>query len=193
MDAGTLVGQFQPTLRSGETYLSRTHPLVEALAGYLLDTALDLHMPSPAARCGAIRTTAVTTATTVLLTRYRFEISARGQGGHDEQLLAEDLGLAAFQGSPASATWLPEADAGRLLTAIPDSNIPPEQRSGFVRRVVEGAGLIIPVLERLAVEQAAELAAAHRRVRHDAGASSRVSVKAHLPVDVLGVYLYLPA
>ena len=192
-DAGTLVGQFQPTLRSGETYLSRTHPLVEALAGYLLDTALDMHTPSPATRCGAIRTTAVTTATTVLLTRYRFEINARGQGGHDEQLLAEDLGLAAFQGPPASATWLPGADAGRLLTAIPHSNIPPEQRSGFVRRIVDGAGLIIPALERQAAERAAELATAHRRVRQDAGASSRVSVKAHLPVDVLGVYLYLPA
>ena len=124
----------------------------------------------PAARCGAIRTTAVTTATTVLLTRYRFEINAGRQGGHDEQLLAEDLGLAAFQGPPASATWLPGADAGRLLTAIPDSNIPPEQRSGFVRRVVDGAGLIIPALERQAAERAAELATAHRRVRRDAGA-----------------------
>jgi hypothetical protein len=133
----------------------------------------------------------VTIATTVLLTRYRFEIAA-GRG-REEQLLAEDLSLVAFQGPPGSATWLPAADAERLLTAVPDSNIPPEQRTEFIRRVVGGARTIIPALERQAAERAAELAAAHRRVRRDAGASSRVNVKAHLPVDVLGVYLYLPA
>jgi hypothetical protein len=192
-DADTLVGQFQPTLRPGQTYLSRTHPVVEALASYLLDTALDQHAPSPAARCGAIRTASVTIATTVLLTRYRFEINAGRKGSHEEHLLAEDLGLLAFQGPPASATWLPAADAERLLTAVPDSNIPPEQRTEFIRRVVGGASLITPALERQAAERAAELAAVHRRVRRDAGASFRVDVKAHLPVDVLGVYLYLPA
>ena len=50
-----------------------------------------------------------------------------------------------------------------------------------------------PALEHQATERARELAATHRRVRRDAGASSRVTVTAHLPVDVLGIYLYLPA
>src|SRR5262249_25698774 len=149
--------------------------------------------PPPPAGGGPPPPPAVTTATTLLLTRYRFEINAGRPGSHDEQLLAEDLGLVAFQGPPASASWLPGADAGQLLTAIPHSNIPPEQRSEFVRHVVGGARLLTPALKRLAPERAAELATAHRRVRRDAGASSRVIVKAHLPVDVLGIYLYLPA
>jgi hypothetical protein len=37
------------------------------------------------------------------------------------------------------------------------------------------------------------LAGSHRRVRRDAGASARVTVRPHLPVDALGVFVLLPA
>jgi hypothetical protein len=45
----------------------------------------------------------------------------------------------------------------------------------------------------MAAERAEQLAEAHRRVRRAAGTTGRVTVTAHLPVDVLGVYVYLPA
>jgi superfamily II DNA or RNA helicase len=191
-DADALVGRYEPTLRAGETYLSRTHPVVAGLASYLLDTALDLHSPSPAARCGAIRTSSVDVATTVLLVRHRFDLAVGRRGGPDEQLLAEDLALAAFCGTPSSATWLRPDEARRLLSAVPAGNVAPEQRADFVRHVVEGAELLTPALEHQAAERAVELVATHRRVRRDAGASSRIGVTAHLPVDVLGVFVYLP-
>jgi hypothetical protein len=191
-DADGLMGRYQPTLQAGETYLSRTHPVVAGLAGYLLDAALDLHSPSPAARCGAIRTTAVSVATTVLLVRYRFDLAVGRRGAPDEQLLAEDLALAAFSGAPASATWLTSEDAEALLSAVPVGNVAREQRAELIRHVVDRADLLTPTLEHQANERAVELAAIHRRVRRDAGASSRIAVIAHLPVDILGVYLYLP-
>ncbi|MHB1919236.1 MAG: helicase-related protein [Acidimicrobiales bacterium] len=192
-DAEALVGRYQPTLRAGETYLSRTHPVVAGLAGYLLDTALDSHAPSPAARCGAIRTTAVEVATTVLVLRHRFDLTVGKRGGPDEQLLAEDLSLAAFSGAPTSATWLGPDAAEALLSVTPAGNVAPEQRAQLIGHIVERAELLNPALEHQASERARELAATHRRARRDAGASSRVTVTAHLPVDVLGIYLYLPA
>lgn len=192
-DNETLVGRYQPTLRAGETYLSRTHPVVAGLASYLLDTALDSHTASPAARCGAIRTTAVKVTTTVLLVRHRFDLTVGKRGGLDEQLLAEELAVTGFAGSPGSATWMPGEVAEALLGLPPTGNIAPEERAQFIGYLVERAELLVPDLEAQAADRARELAATHRRVRRDAGASSRVIVRAHLPVDVLGLYLYLPA
>jgi superfamily II DNA or RNA helicase len=193
VDRDAIAVRYQPTLRPGETYLSRTHPVVEGLAAYLLDTALDAHSPSPAARCGAIRTTAVETTTTALLVRHRYEITVVMRGRTDQQLLAEDLTVAAFRGPPADPDWLDPELAEQLLLARPAGNLPPEQRSDFVRRIVERSDQLRPELERMAVKRADQLADAHRRVRRAAGTAGRVTVAAHLPVDVLGVYVYLPA
>jgi superfamily II DNA or RNA helicase len=191
--AGTLNVRYQPTLRPGETYLSRTHPVVTGLAAYLLDTALDTHTPSPAARCGTIRTGAVDQTTTVLLLRHRYDVTVNARGGGDTQLLAEDLTVAAFTGAPSNAAWIAPERAMQLLDARPDANLPPEQRADFVRRIVGGADALRPSLERIAAERAEQLAEAHRRVRRAAGTGGRVKVSPHLPVDVLGVYVYLPA
>ena len=193
LDEDTLTARYQPTLRAGETYLSRTHPVVEGLASYLLDTALDAHTPSPAARCGAIRTTAVETTTTALLLRNRYDLTVTVRGGTDHQLLAEDVTVAAFRGAPANPDWLAPEVAEQLLLARPAGNLPFEQRSDFVRHIVGRADQLRPELERMASERAEHLADAHRRVRRAAGTTGRVTVTAHLPVDVLGVYVYLPA
>jgi superfamily II DNA or RNA helicase len=193
VERDTLAVRYQPTLRPGETYLSRTHPIIEGLAAYLLDTALDAHATSPAARCGAVRTTAVETTTTALLLRHRYDISVRTREGTGQQLLAEDLAVAAFRGPLSDPDWLDTADAEQLLLARPAGNLPAEQRSNFVSHVVERRDQLRPELEQMAAERAEQLAEAHRRVRRAAGTTGRVTVTAHLPVDVLGVYVYLPA
>jgi superfamily II DNA or RNA helicase len=191
-DADVVLGRYQPTLRPGETYLSRTHPLVDGLAGHILDTALDKHATGPASRSGAVRTADVSTATTLLLVRQRFDITVARRGQPDEQLLAEDLDLLAFTGPPGSPNWITPADAEGLLAARPTGNMPAEQRAEFARRVVDRADTLRPHLDEHARRKADELADTHQRVRRDAGTSGRVTVTAHHPVDVLGVYLYLP-
>jgi hypothetical protein len=106
--------------------------------------------------------------------------------------LAEELAVVGFAGSPGSATWLPAEDAEALLGLPPAGNVAPEQRAELLRHLVERAALLTHALEAQAADRARDLAATHRRVRRDAGASSRVTVRPHLPVDVLGLYLYLP-
>jgi len=76
----TFAAQFELPVEEGVLYLDRTHPIVEGLATYVLDTALDPISSSIAHRAGAIRTTAVARRTTLLLIRFRYDIVTR-QGG----------------------------------------------------------------------------------------------------------------
>jgi len=188
----TFAAQFELPVEDGVLYLDRTHPIVEGLATYVLDTALDPIASSIAHRAGAIRTTAVTRRTTLLLVRFRYDIVTR-QGDDEQTQLAEEICMLAFAGAPASAAWLDEQMAEALLHAEPDANIHREQASAFVQRVVEGFDAIRSHLDAEAHRRAAALLEAHRRVRlaaHMRGVSYRVEPQ--LPPDVLGIFVYLP-
>jgi hypothetical protein len=157
-----------------------------------MDTALDPLADGVARRAGAIRTTAVTRRTTLLLVRFRYDIVTHWKAREQSQL-AEECRVLAFAGSPTAPDWLDDAAAEALLTAEPEANIHAEQTSGFVQRVVDGFEALRPYLEREAHRRAEALREAHCRVRtaarlrgvHDA-------VKPQLPLDVLGIYVYLP-
>ena len=87
--------RFELPVADGVTYLSRTHPAVEGLAAYVMDAALDPLLDGRARRCGAIRTAAVATRTTLLLLRLRHHVvtvrqrwgkPAAGRGMHRRRL-----------------------------------------------------------------------------------------------------------
>ena len=183
--------RFSLPVQDGEVYLSRTHPIVEGLAAHVMDTALDPLAAGIARRAGAIRTNAVRTRTTLLLLRFRFDIRSSAD---DAPLLAEDVGLVAFEGAPANARWLDDERAAELLDASPDANIDPRQASEFVRRVVDDFDVLRAHLEEVAQQRADALLDAHRRVRRAARITGvRHTVEPKLPPDVLGIYVYLPA
>ena len=73
--------RFDFPVKSGETELTRTHPLVETLANYVMNTALDTEDTADdqprARRAGAIRTRAVQGRTTLLLLRLRYHLITR--------------------------------------------------------------------------------------------------------------------
>ena len=194
-DATELRGRFDLPVGKGEVHLSRTHPIVESLAAYVLDTALDPQQPERAAasRAGVVRTRAVERRTTLLLLRLRFDLVTRRQDV-ERRLLAEEARLVAFAGAPAAAEWLPEAAAERLLDATPDANVAPEQARHFLSRVIDGFDHLRPRLEEEARARAGALLEAYRRVREGARVTGvRYQVEPKLPVDVLGVYVFLPA
>ncbi|WP_067793915.1 DEAD/DEAH box helicase [Actinomadura formosensis] len=178
----------------GEAALVRTDPVVGALAGHLLNAALDSQTdgPRPARRCGVIRTRAVTTRTTLLLVRYRFHLTLPSRAG-ERQLVAEDARLLAFEGSPADATWLSAVDAARLPHATADENTDPTFGERTMKRLLDALPDAAEHLNEYGDGLAAELRDSHRRVRSAAGEIIRgVDVKAQKPADVLGAYVYLP-
>ncbi|MEO8610938.1 MAG: helicase-related protein, partial [Chloroflexota bacterium] len=192
--------RFELPVKEGQLYLTRTHPLVESLAAYVMNTALDTaevgdDLPH-ARRAGAIRTTAVQRRTTLLLVRFRYHLITQ-TSSDERQLLAEDSLTLAFEGSPESAVWLDTTTAEALLLAEPEENIHPQQAAEFVGRVVEGFDHLAPTLNGIAGRRGDELLAAHVRVREAAYRRGerrpQHRVEAQLPPDVLGIYVFLPA
>lgn len=190
--------RFALPVKEGQLYLTRTHPLVESLAAYVMNTALDAEAEDDqprARRAGAIRTAAVGRRTTLLLVRFRYHLITRTQG-EERQLLAEDSLTLAFEGAPETATWLSPEVAETLLVAEPDENIHPQQAAEFVGRVVAGFDHLAPILNNIAQRRGEELLAAHVRVREAAYRRGerrpQHRVQAQLPPDVLGIYVFLP-
>jgi superfamily II DNA or RNA helicase len=191
--SGRFRARFARPVGEREVHLTRTHPVVEGLATWVMDTALDPLGQGVARRAGAIRTRAVERRTTVLLLRLRYHIVVT-RGDAERALLAEDARLVAFAGAPANPQWLPAEAAEALLAASPDANVTRDQAADYIRQVVEGFDALRPWLDEVARERADELLEAHKRVRAAAAQKGvRYRVEAQLPPDVLGIYLYLPA
>jgi len=187
------VGRFDLPLQEGETYLGRTSPVVEGLAGWLLDQALDpaaRDASSVAARCGLLRTRSVPVRTTLLVARFRFHLKPAIPG--DLTLLCEEIVPLAFQGAAASPQWIDGDHAEALLTARPDANIPSSLVDQQLPLLLGGLADLQPALAAVAAGRADLQLKAHERVREASRAKAKVRIEPVLPVDILGAYLLLP-
>lgn len=181
--------------------LQRADPRVAGLARYVLDAALDAALPGsarPARRCSVVLTDGVTVPTTVLLTRFRFHLTLPGRNGARRQV-AEEARALAFTGTPHAPQWLARGDVDALLEARAAANTPPGVAENMARAALSLLDGLTPHLETTAAELGESLREAHVRVRRAArGRQAGVlgvaglTVTPQLPVDVLGVHLYLP-
>lgn len=177
----------------GHALLARTDPHVEAVARFVLDSALDPALGYRiAARAGVVRTRAVVQRTTLLLLRFRFHLDLPARHG-TRQVVTEETRFLAFSGPPHDATWLDDAATTRLLQAEADSGMPTDQAVALIERVVGTVPALTPALDAEADRLAEQLREDHARVRAGARASRRgLEVRAQRPVDILGLYLWLP-
>lgn len=179
----------------GEAVLQRIDPAVGALASYVLEAALDPELPTqfrPARRCAVVRTREVTARTTLLLLRYRFHLTLPGRAG-ERRAVAEEARVLAFEGAPQSARWLDPAATESLLDVRATANIAPQQAEDFVVRVLDGLDHLTPHLDEVGAQLASRVVESQRRVRDAAGGIRRgLTATAERPVDVLGVYVFVP-
>ena len=186
---------FHHPVPAGCEYVHRTHALVSVVADYLTERALAGDDPELAARCAAIFTDSVTARTTVYLLRLRTQITVKS-GEAVRHLLAEDCATVAVTGGPQSSSpGLAVGDeALRFLAARPVRNMAPEHRTRLIQGALDGLAALAPSFNALAERHAEEVLADHKRVRAAADARGwRYDVRAALPVDVIGVYVLLPA
>lgn len=179
-------------------YLARTHPLVEGLATFTMDTALDPLQDGVARRCGVMRTRSVTKRTVLLLLRFRYHIVTH-RGTEEVPLLAEACDVVAFRGRADAPEWLAEEEAETLLLeAIPEANITAEQAGAQVQRLLDEAflqdgGALLPVLNEITETRGQTVLETHQRVRTASQQKGiRYTVRPQLPPDVLGIYVLLP-
>ncbi|WP_420619092.1 helicase-related protein [Candidatus Poriferisocius sp.] len=206
INSSLLVLGFGQAAPKGGVVLSRTHPAVGGLASHVLDQALDSagqtggDGPRVAARCGVMRTGAVSIITTLLLCRVRMSIAASARGG-EHHMLAEEAMLLAFAGAPQRPDWLLPEQVQPLLDAEPVGNVMPEVAVERIMAIIDAEPYWRPRVAAEAEARAAALAEAHARVRDSdrrQGAvvrgpgPGRVAVDAQTPTDVLAVYHFLP-
>ncbi|MDP2725121.1 MAG: hypothetical protein Q8O44_02490, partial [Syntrophales bacterium] len=186
-------GRFDLPLEEGEIYLGRTSPVIEGLAGWTLDQALDSmarDVRPVAARCGIISTSAVNARTTLLVARFRYHL--QGAGTDVETILCEEIVPLACTGPADMPQWLNNEESEGLLNAQPERNLLPTA-------IEQQVGLLLPALPKfqealvpIAAARAAVQLAAHERVREASRTKGRVTIQPVLPVDILGAYVLLP-
>jgi hypothetical protein len=186
------IAKFALPVKKGEIYCNRTHPFVEGLSNYIIESALEASGEGVAKRAGVVKTRQVSKRTTLLLVRFRYHIITIHKG-KDIPLLAEECRLLAFEGSPENAIWLDDGKVEEIFRSTPDTNTPPEVAREFVARVINGYKTILPHLEGVAMERGEVLLEAHKRVRTASRQKGvRYRVEPNLPPDILGIYIFLP-
>jgi len=109
-------GRFDLPLSDGETYLGRTSPVIEGLASWTLDQALDPESrvtPPVASRCGVISTSAVTERTTLLIARFRYHLRIGGARSGSGGTGRGTAGSAGSDGTETGGTGRGAAASGR--------------------------------------------------------------------------------
>lgn len=194
---GTLNIDFHQPPAPAAQFIHRTHPLVSVLADYLLEAALDEGRVTDelgaeaVARAGAIFTVAVATRTTVLLVRLRHQLTVSLRGNSRLLLCEETLAIGVPAGEESA---LLDDDAARaLMAAEPSRNMPPALRDQHIQRALDLLPSWQPILEAVARSRAQLLLEDHRRVRVASDARGEYRVMPSLPVDVMGVFVLIPA
>lgn len=195
--AGTFRVDFHQPPAPGTHFIHRTHPLVVALADFLLETALDNESVESdttldaVARAGAIFAGAVETRTTVLLVRLRHQLTVTHRGKSRLLLCEETLTVGLQAGNESNP--LDDTTARTLMTADPARNMPAPLRDQHIQRALEQLPSATPMLEALARARAQQLLEDHRRVRAASDARGEYRVTPSLPVDIMGVFVLVPA
>lgn len=191
---GPLLVTFDLPAADGVAYLARTHPLVESLSGYMLDTALDQSDQAVAKRAGAIRTEAVQERTILLVLRSRYLIHEQRGSAVLLPMLAEETLLVAFRGTPDSPGWLEELEVEQLVRgAQPIANVQPGQATAWLLAASAALPSVQDGINAAVKRRAEQVLEMHRRVRLAANVRGvRQRIEPHLPPDLLGLYVFMP-
>lgn len=175
----------------GARHVQRTHPIVSLLADTLLEDSLSGAEQPLAARCAATVTNAVTVVTSIFVLRLRHQLTSRRRD-FTRTLMAEECVTLAVAGR-ANPQWLTDADLAPLLAAEPAANLTEAAATDHIQTTLDFLKSQTSYLENLATERANGLLTDHRRVREASRDIGSYEVTPCLPVDVLGVYVLLPA
>jgi hypothetical protein len=189
----SFTGRFDLPLEEGEIYLGRTSSMIEGLAGWTLDQALDPEardVKTVTARCGVISTSMVETRKTLLVVRFRYHLQSAGAAS--EAILCEEVVSLACTGQADAPNWLTPEEAEHLLEARPERNLIPTAVDQQIGLLMEALPKLQASLASVATERASGQLAAHERVRESLRAKGRVRIQPVLPVDILGAYVLVP-
>lgn len=185
----TLRISFLSPTPEGYHYLGRNNRFVEQLCQLLMANTVNRN-GKRAARSAVIRTREVAIKTTILLFRCRNVIEDR-RG--NQQIVAEEMILWGWKGSPQEKEYLDQAEAKRLLSSVrasSDMSLP--ARTGFLENELKLLKSFAAEFDGVAEKQSKKLVEAHERFSSLMDGKRFQVVYPVLPMDLLGVYILLP-
>jgi ERCC4-related helicase len=201
--SGTIGLSFTVPAPVGTRFVHRSHPLVSTLAEGLLERTLadagleqERNQTDPAmlGRTGCWVSTTVHSQTTVLMLRLRHQLSSADARGGDTLLVEEAIAVALRSTEGGRRFEIMSGDEPlQWLTAPPAETIDDRTREARVSGALAQQDQWMPVVETFARERSEILLADHRRVREASRSKGRYEVTPLLPVDVIGVFVLLPA
>ena len=182
------VSFFSPT-PEGYYYLGRNHRFVEQLCQLVMANTLS-RSDRRAARTAVIRSRQVAVKTTLMLFRCRNVIE---QAKVNHQIVAEEMLLWGWRGTPQEKEYLDHASAKQLLSeARASSDISAQARASFLQNELKLINDLDAEFRVIAEQQSKRLVAAHERFSALMDKQRYQVVYPVLPMDLLGIYILLP-
>ena len=182
----------------GATHVHRAHPLVAMLADYVAEKSFDANNNLKiGARTGAIFTKDVKRRTVLYLLRLRSQILVEQRGKNSQyfplkSLLAEECLGVAVRGD-STPEILTEDQELSLFSLEPDRNMENKQKVHLIQQALDVLPDLEDVFDKIAQKQSLQLYEDHRRIRDASDVKGlRYTVKPSLPVDKIGIYVFMP-
>lgn len=185
----TIKVSFLSPTPEGYHYLGRNHRFVEQLCQLVMANTL-ARVDKRAARAAVVRSRHVSTKTTLLLFRCRNVIE---QAKLNHQIVAEEMLLWGWRGTPQQKEFLDHAEAKAILTeARASSDLSPQARAGFLENELKLLNNLDDEFRVIAEQQSKRLVEAHERFSALMDKQRFQVVYPVLPMDLLGIYILLP-
>ena len=183
---------FKSPTPQGHLYIGRNHPFTEQLCQFVLNNALE-QVPNSAARTAVIRTSDVEQKTTLFQFRVRNVIAEQP---NNREIVAEEMWLWGYEGEIGERIFIDKEKAMYLLTnARAAENIDTGEQAYWLNEEmawVNDEKKFRSITDHVALERAEHLVQSHARVRRLVGGIKYKVVEPVLPMDVLGLYVFLP-
>lgn len=186
-----LTASFQSPTPAKVAYLGRNHPFVEQLCQIVLAGSLNRDQIS-ASRASALRSSSVEKPTTLLLFRVRNVIEEKKKAS---QLVAEEMLIWGYRGNPAENDFLNAAEARTLLDSAKAAGeeLTLERRQRLITDAAGTTHELAEQFDKLAEDRCKQLVEAHERFCELVDKRRYQVVYPVLPMDILGIYVLLPA
>lgn len=188
-----LLISFKSPTPSGYKYIGRNHPFTEHLSQYVINNALQ-GVDHHAARAAVMRTGSVTEKTVLFQLRVRNVIAEQPM---NKEIVAEEMWLWGYTGDVANKQHINKVRAIELLmTAVPSSNIEDGEKEywlGEEMSWVANEKRFREITDEVALERSQHLVESHTKFKKLVNGSIYKVVEPVLPMDVLGIYIFLPS
>ena len=190
-DKNVLKVSFYSPTPEGYLYLGRNHEFVEQLCQMLLSHSLEREKRFGPARASVVKTTSVSKRTVLLLFRGRNVIQEKVTL---KQLVTEEMIVWGYEGSPKEASYLDYKRAKELMeTSETAENISPERQREDLQEELKELTVLKNEFNKIAIARSDKLIEAHERFRKVLGGKQYKTVEPILPMDLMGMYILIPA